>query len=146
VVVSASIVFTLGVIHFAYTFWGQQLTPSDYTLQISTSPPVRTRTRPARARITIRSACACALRCFTGLSNLGSTRASRAKVCASRRSSFLRGHDHFVSQLAQYTTDPGRMRSDFQRDATARHRVENFPQCFRCRALALLQLDLAGLI
>jgi hypothetical protein len=38
-VVSASIVFTLGVIHFVYTFCGQQLTPSDYTLQISTSAP-----------------------------------------------------------------------------------------------------------
>src|SRR5579863_4180098 len=46
--------------------------------------------RPARARIIIRSACACALRCFTGYSNSGSIRANRASVCASRRSSFLR--------------------------------------------------------
>src|SRR5208337_829355 len=52
--------------------------------------PVRVRTRPARARIIIRSACARALRCFTGLSNSGSIRASRASVCASSRSSFLR--------------------------------------------------------
>src|SRR5690348_3146449 len=52
--------------------------------------PVRARTSPARARIIIRSACACALRCFTGYSNSGSIRASRAKVCASSRSSFLR--------------------------------------------------------
>jgi len=36
-VVSASIVFTLGVIHFVYTFWGQKLTPRDSTLQISMS-------------------------------------------------------------------------------------------------------------
>jgi hypothetical protein len=36
-VVSASIVLTLGLIHFVYTFWGQQLTPRDYTLQISMS-------------------------------------------------------------------------------------------------------------
>jgi hypothetical protein len=44
-VVSASIVFTLGVIHFVYTFWGQQLTPRDYTLQISMSQisPVMTK-------------------------------------------------------------------------------------------------------
>jgi hypothetical protein len=48
------------------------------------------RTRLARARIIIKSACACALRCFTGYSNSGSIRASRARVCASSRSSFLR--------------------------------------------------------
>src|SRR5580704_351355 len=52
--------------------------------------PVRARTRPARARIIIRSACACALRCFTGYSNSGSIRANRASVCASSRSSSLR--------------------------------------------------------
>ncbi len=52
--------------------------------------PVRARTSPARARIIVRSACACALRCFTGYSNSGSIRASRASVCASSRSSFLR--------------------------------------------------------
>lgn len=36
-VVSASIVLTLGVVHFVYTFWGQNLTPSDHALQISMS-------------------------------------------------------------------------------------------------------------
>jgi hypothetical protein len=36
-VLSASIIFTLGVIHFVYTFWGPQLTPRDPTLQISMS-------------------------------------------------------------------------------------------------------------
>src|SRR5207248_19123 len=51
---------------------------------------VRARTNPARARIRLRSACAFALRCFTGQSNSGSILASRAKVCASRRSSFFR--------------------------------------------------------
>lgn len=34
---SASIIFTLGVIHFVYTIWGQQLTPRDHTLQITMS-------------------------------------------------------------------------------------------------------------
>ena len=36
-VVSASIVLTLGVVHFVYTFWGQNLTPRDHALQISMS-------------------------------------------------------------------------------------------------------------
>jgi hypothetical protein len=36
-VVSASIVFTLGVVHFVYTFWGPNLTPRDPALQISMS-------------------------------------------------------------------------------------------------------------
>lgn len=36
-VVSASIVLTLGVVHFIYTFWGQNLTPRDHALQISMS-------------------------------------------------------------------------------------------------------------
>ena len=36
-VLSAGIVFTLGVIHFAYTFWGTKLTPRDPLLQISMS-------------------------------------------------------------------------------------------------------------
>ena len=36
-VVSASIVLTLGVIHFVYTFWGQNLMPRDHALQISMS-------------------------------------------------------------------------------------------------------------
>src|SRR5580693_4050724 len=40
--------------------------------------------------MTLRSACACALRCFTGYSNSGSILANRASVCASSRSSFLR--------------------------------------------------------
>jgi hypothetical protein len=34
-IVSASIMFTLGIVHFVYTFWGQELTPRDPTLQIS---------------------------------------------------------------------------------------------------------------
>ena len=37
VVVSASIAFTLGVIHLVYTFWGPNLTPRDPALQISMS-------------------------------------------------------------------------------------------------------------
>jgi hypothetical protein len=36
-VVSASILFTLGVVHFVYTFWGLMLTPRDHALQISMS-------------------------------------------------------------------------------------------------------------
>ena len=36
-VVSASIVFTLGVVHLVYTFWGPNLTPRDPALQISMS-------------------------------------------------------------------------------------------------------------
>ena len=36
-VLSASIVLTLGVVHFVYTFWGQELTPRDHALQISMS-------------------------------------------------------------------------------------------------------------
>jgi len=36
-VLSASIVFTLGVVHLGYTFWGPMLTPRDPTLQISMS-------------------------------------------------------------------------------------------------------------
>jgi hypothetical protein len=36
-VLSASIVFTLGVVHLVYTFWGPQLTPRDPALQISMS-------------------------------------------------------------------------------------------------------------
>ena len=32
---SASIVFTLGVVILAYTFWGPELTPRDHALQIS---------------------------------------------------------------------------------------------------------------
>ena len=44
-VLSASIVFTLGVIHFVYTFRGAKLTPRDPALQISMSQisPVITR-------------------------------------------------------------------------------------------------------
>src|SRR5580692_3072488 len=34
-VLSASIVFTLGVVHLVYTFWGPMLTPRDPALQIS---------------------------------------------------------------------------------------------------------------
>lgn len=36
-VLSASIVFTLGVVHFVYTFWGPNLTPRDPALQVSMS-------------------------------------------------------------------------------------------------------------
>jgi len=36
-VVSASIVFSLGAVHFVYTFWGSKLTPRDRSLQISMS-------------------------------------------------------------------------------------------------------------
>jgi hypothetical protein len=34
-VVSASIAFTLGVVHLVYTFWGPNLTPRDSALEIS---------------------------------------------------------------------------------------------------------------
>jgi hypothetical protein len=34
-VLSASIIFSLGVIHLVYTFWGPKLTPRDPALQIS---------------------------------------------------------------------------------------------------------------
>ena len=36
-VVSASIVLTLGVVHFVYTFWGPNLTPRERALQVSMS-------------------------------------------------------------------------------------------------------------
>ena len=36
-VLSASITFTLGVVHLVYTFWGTNLTPRDPALQISMS-------------------------------------------------------------------------------------------------------------
>jgi hypothetical protein len=36
-VLNASIVFTLGVVHLVYTFWGSNLMPRDPTLQISMS-------------------------------------------------------------------------------------------------------------
>ena len=36
-VLSASIVLTLGVVHLVYTFWGPKLTPRDPALQISMS-------------------------------------------------------------------------------------------------------------
>jgi len=36
-VLSASIVLTLGVVHLAYTFWGTKLTPRDPALEISMS-------------------------------------------------------------------------------------------------------------
>jgi hypothetical protein len=34
-VLSASIVFTLGIVHLVYTFWGPKLTPRDPALQVS---------------------------------------------------------------------------------------------------------------
>ena len=36
-VVSTSIIFTLGVVHLVYTFWGPKLMPRDRALQISMS-------------------------------------------------------------------------------------------------------------
>jgi hypothetical protein len=36
-VLSASIISTLGVVHLVYTFWGPQLTPRDPALQVSMS-------------------------------------------------------------------------------------------------------------
>jgi len=36
-VLSASIIFTLGVVHLVYTFWGPMLTPRDSALQIRMS-------------------------------------------------------------------------------------------------------------
>jgi hypothetical protein len=44
-VLSASIVFTLGVVHLLYTFWGPMLTPRDPALQVSMSQiaPVMTK-------------------------------------------------------------------------------------------------------
>jgi hypothetical protein len=36
-VLSASIIFTLGAVHLVYTFWGPQLTPRDPALQVSMS-------------------------------------------------------------------------------------------------------------
>jgi hypothetical protein len=36
-ILSASIIFTLGVAHLAYTFWGPNLTPRDPALQIGMS-------------------------------------------------------------------------------------------------------------
>jgi hypothetical protein len=36
-VISASIVLTLGVVHLVYTFWGPKLTPRDPALQVSMS-------------------------------------------------------------------------------------------------------------
>ncbi len=55
-------------------------------------------------------------------------------------------HDHFVSQLAEQATDPGRMGPDFQRDPTPWHRAEDFAQRFRSRANSLLELYLACFI
>jgi len=46
-VVSTSIIFTLGVVHLVYTFWGPKLTPRDPALEISmsqTSPVITKQT------------------------------------------------------------------------------------------------------
>jgi hypothetical protein len=46
-VLSASIAFTLGAVHFVYTFWGTKLTPRDPALKISmglTSPVITNET------------------------------------------------------------------------------------------------------
>src|SRR5215471_18604199 len=65
--------------------------PYDFTNpRAAFTSAVRALTSTARARISVRCNCACALRCFTGLSSSGSIRASRASVRASRRSSFRR--------------------------------------------------------
>jgi hypothetical protein len=51
-VLSASIIFTLGVVHLVYTFWGPNLTPRDPALEISmsqTSPVITKETTMWRA-------------------------------------------------------------------------------------------------
>ncbi|HTZ82779.1 MAG TPA: hypothetical protein VMB66_06280 [Candidatus Acidoferrales bacterium] len=51
-VLSASILFTLGVVHLVYTYWGPKLTPRDPTLEISmsqTSPVITKETTMWRA-------------------------------------------------------------------------------------------------
>jgi hypothetical protein len=51
-VLSASIIFTLGVVHLVYTFWGPKLTPRAPALQISmsqTSPVITNETTMWRA-------------------------------------------------------------------------------------------------
>ena len=51
-VLSASIIFTLGAVHLVYTFWGPKLTPRDSALQISMSrisPVITTETTMWRA-------------------------------------------------------------------------------------------------
>jgi hypothetical protein len=54
--------------------------------------------------------------------------------------------DHLVSQIAQQSADPGRMRPRLQCDSAARHAAEHFSQGVRIRAHALLQLYLASFI
>jgi hypothetical protein len=51
-VLSASIIFTLGIVHLVYTFWGPNLTPRDPALEISmsqTSPVITKETTMWRA-------------------------------------------------------------------------------------------------
>jgi hypothetical protein len=48
-VLSASIIFTLGVVHLVYTFWGPKLTPRDPALQISMSQIAVPRQNPVQA-------------------------------------------------------------------------------------------------
>jgi hypothetical protein len=51
-VLSASIILTLGAVHLVYTFWGPKLTPRDSALQISMSrisPVISTETTMWRA-------------------------------------------------------------------------------------------------
>ncbi len=53
-VLSASIILTLGVVHLVYTFWGTKLTPRDPALEISmsqTSPVITKETTMWRAWI-----------------------------------------------------------------------------------------------
>src|SRR5215472_2056098 len=110
---------------------------------------------PARARITAKSACACALRCYTGYSNSGSIRASRANACASRRSSFLRLSkvSRTLRAFATITSCPNPLskrliqgESRFPARCDCVHCAEEFLQCFRTHADSLLQLDLACFI
>ena len=96
--------------------------------------PVRARTSPARVpNHSSESACACALRCFTAIQQLRTSiraqpmptsahpgdRLSCGSLRSARTLQVAFATTHFVSQVAQHTTDPGRMRPDFQRDATA---------------------------
>jgi hypothetical protein len=55
-------------------------------------------------------------------------------------------HDHFMPQLAEQATDPGRMRPDFQCDPTARQGAEDFAQRFPARTDSLCPLYPAGFV
>src|SRR6478736_1642777 len=55
-------------------------------------------------------------------------------------------HDHFMPQLAEQATDPGRMRPDFQCDPTARQRAEHLAHSLGSCPDSLLQPYLARFI